>query len=200
MLLSSIYCYYQLSIKIIQNHSRLNTKFPLKIKKKPKKWLNARICVLSERKKNNLYFSQTTLYPSKLVNQITFRLHRWKFNYFHRASSKKEKREREGEKKKKRMKYFHTLHNRVEPLNQRCHAQHVFPIATRAWSTAFVRPRNFSVSFGLPPNGCILCQLNSLLRHAGNCLAGNGRRVTTIVLRHGHPENRFNWFRGTAGN
>lgn len=113
---------------------------------------------------------------------------------------KKERKEKKRGGKKKRVKYFHTLHNRVEPLNQRCHAQHVFPIATRAWSTAFVQPRNFSVSFGRPPNGCILCQLNSLLRHAGNCLAGNGRRVTTIVLRHGHPENRFNWFRGTAGN
>lgn len=56
LLLSSIYCYYQLSIKIIQNHSRLNTKFPLKIKKKPKKWLNARICVLSERKKKQSLF------------------------------------------------------------------------------------------------------------------------------------------------
>lgn len=57
------------------------------------------------KKKSNLYFSQTTLYPSKLVNQITFRLHRWKFNYFHRASSKKgkkkrEKKKREGEKKR----------------------------------------------------------------------------------------------------
>lgn len=53
------------------------------------------------KKKSNLYFSQTTLYPSKLVNQITFRLHRWKFNYFHRASSKKGKKKREKRKKER---------------------------------------------------------------------------------------------------
>lgn len=200
LLLSSIYCYYELSIKIIQNHSRLNTKFPLKIKKKPKKWLNARICVLSERKKKQSLFFANHFISLKAGKSDYLSPPPVKIQLFPpRFLEKRKKRER-GRKEKKRMKYFHTLHNRVEPLNQRCHAQHVFPIATRAWSTAFVRPRNFSVSFGLPPNECILCQLNSLLRHAGNCLAGNGRRVTTIVLRHGHPENRFNWFRGTAGN
>lgn len=53
--------------------------------------------------------------------------------------------------------------------------------------------RNFSVSFGRPPNGCILCQLNSLFRRAGNCLAGNGRRETLLSRRTATPENRFNW-------
>lgn len=57
---------------------------------------------IRKKKKSNLYFSQTTLYPSKLVNQITFRLHRWKFNYFHRAFSKKGKKEKEREREEKK--------------------------------------------------------------------------------------------------
>ena len=156
---------------------------------------------IRKKKKSNLYFSQTTLYPSKLVNQITFRLHRWKFNYFHRAFSKKGKKEKEREREEKKRGWnIFTRYTTVSNRWIKGVTRNTFSLSRRAWSTAFVRPRNFSVSFGLPPNGCILCQLNSLLRHAGNCLAGNGRRVTTIVLRHGHPENRFNWFRGTAGN
>lgn len=55
-----------------------------------------------------------------------------------------------------------------------------FPYRDTAMKHSLCPASNFSVSFGPPPNGCILCQLNSLFRHRGNCLAGNGRRDTLL--------------------